>query len=234
MVFLDDEFIDKLNNSIPRQGMRMICEAYLAQQRNTANQGASPDSRYALAAHAFACLTEYAKSHRIDLPDLPNLTGTPKDEELIVAFFTKIESDIVRITRLHVINEYKKVYAMKFKTAFFYEFPQGDLERIQLRINELRSLISDSEDITVEHKQQLVKRLEKLHSELHKTMLDLDRLWGIVLEVGPVVERLGESAKPLVARIREIAEIVWAVQIRAQELPTNLPLRLPGNQPSED
>jgi len=50
---------------------------------------------------------------------------------------------------------------------------------------------------------------------------DLDRFWGLVGDAGVVLGKLGNDAKPIVDRIREIAEIVWKTQSRTEELPSN-------------
>ncbi|WP_275545184.1 hypothetical protein [Pseudomonas sp. Marseille-Q0931] len=106
-----------------------------------------------------------------------------------------------------------------FGNIFSYEFSQGDVERVQLLINELRVQIS-SADLEDGHKQRLLARLEKLQSELHKKISDLDRFWGLVGDAGVVVGKLGSDAKPIVDRIKEVADIVWRTQSRAEELPS--------------
>ncbi|WP_051604070.1 hypothetical protein [Methylobacter tundripaludum] len=118
----------------------------------------------------------------------------------------------------------------KFKatlgTSFCYEFSQGDMNRVQLLVNQIRDLISSSENLEADHQRRLLMRLEKLQSELHKRMPDLDRFWGLIGDAGVVLGKLGTDAKPVVDRVKEIADIVWQTQSRAEELPsgTNPPL----------
>ena len=59
-----------------------------------------------------------------------------------------------------------------------------------------------------------------MQSELHKRVSDLDRFWGLIGDAGVVLGKFGEDAQPFVERIREIAEIVWRTQSRAEELPS--------------
>lgn len=110
--------------------------------------------------------------------------------------------------------------------AFAYEFSKGDLDRIQLLINELRDQIAKSPLIEADHKRRLIKRLETLQKELHKRMSDVDRFWGLVGDAGVVLGKLGKDAKPIVDRIREIADIVWRTQARSEELPSDSPTPL--------
>ena len=89
----------------------------------------------------------------------------------------------------------------------------------------MRDNISASELFTSEHQQRLLRRLEKIQSELHKKVSDLDRFWGLIGDMGVVIGKFGKDAKPIVDRIREITNIVWTTQSRSEELPsgTNIP-----------
>jgi hypothetical protein len=65
-----------------------------------------------------------------------------------------------------------------------------------------------------------LKRLESLQAEIHKRVPDLDKFWGLIGDAGVVIGKFGKDAKPIVDRIREIADIVWRTQFRAEELPS--------------
>jgi hypothetical protein len=122
-----------------------------------------------------------------------------------------------------IFNNAKAKFAAKLGAGFAYEFSEGDLNKVQTSINELRDLISASEIIEDNHKQRLLKRLEHLQSELHKKMSDLDRFWGFVGDAGVVMGKFGKDAKPITDRIREIMKIVWNTQARAEELESGAP-----------
>lgn len=138
-------------------------------------------------------------------------------------FITEVESEVAGHATLLKINAYTARYENMLSDSFAYEFSQGDLERVQYLLNELRIQISALEELEESHKQRLLKRLEKLQSELHKRVSDLDRFWGLVGDAGVVMGKLGTDAKPIVDRIREIAQISWNTQSRAEELPSNSP-----------
>ena len=122
-----------------------------------------------------------------------------------------------------LFNDSQSSFAAKLGAGFVYELSEGDLNKVQTSINELRDLISDSELIEDNHKQRLLKRLERLQSELHKKMSDLDRFWGFVGDAGVVMGKLGEDAKPLTDRIKDIMNIIWRTQARAEELESGAP-----------
>lgn len=110
--------------------------------------------------------------------------------------------------------------------VFAYEFTEGDVDRIQTLINELREQINSSNLFETKHKERLLKRLEALQSEMHKKMSDLDKFWGLVGDAGIVLGKFGKDSKPFVDRIKEISDIIWRTQSRAEELPSGTPLPL--------
>ena len=107
-----------------------------------------------------------------------------------------------------------------------YEFSDNDLNRIQTLINELRDWIGKSKCFEEEHRQRLLRKLEKLQAELHKKIRNLDRFWGLFVDAGIAVGKFGEAVKPMVERIQEIADIVFKVQSAAEKVKGLLPMRL--------
>lgn len=115
-------------------------------------------------------------------------------------------------------------HTKKFQTllnsGFAYQFTQGDFDRIQILINELRDLLNKNETLEDEHKQRLLSRLEKLQTELHKRVSDLDRFWGVIIDFGAAMKKLGEDAKPIMDRVKELRYIGQSTQARTEELPS--------------
>ena len=154
--------------------------------------------------------------------------GTDKNQNInrISNFFIYINEEFSNRLTSNSIEEAKAKYDNLFKNSFSFEFSKGDLEKVQSLVNELRDIISKSELFTAEHKQRILKRLEKLQGELHKNVSDLDRFWGLIGDAGVVLGKFGQDAKPIVDRIRELVDIVWRTQARAEELPsgTTIPM----------
>ena len=144
----------------------------------------------------------------------------------IISIYNDVRAKFDAIQKDVNLEELRARFAIKFASAFAFEFSDGDLKRVQTLVNELRDIITSTEELEEDHKRRLLRRLEKLQSELHKRMSDLDRFWGLVGDAGIVMAKLGQDAKPIVDRIREIAEIVWCVQGKAAQLPSNTPLQL--------
>ena len=127
----------------------------------------------------------------------------------------------------------KGQYAAVLGKAFSFEFSQGDLDRVQALISELRKLISETPGFEDSHRRRLLLRLEKLQSELHKRMSDLDHFWGLIGDAGVALGKFGDDAKPLVDRFAEIVNIVWRTQAKAEELPSGASLPQLGHDRSK-
>ncbi|MBU1192244.1 MAG: hypothetical protein KKE76_11045 [Gammaproteobacteria bacterium] len=167
--------------------------------------------------------------------NIPELSGSTTDiVEQIVAFFTYTKAEMSEHVTQLKMAKFSNKYQAKFGSVFAYEFSDGDLQKIQTLITDLRKSISESSLFEADHKQRLLARLEKIQSELHKKMSDLDRLWGLVGDAGIALGKFGKDAKPIVDRIREISEIVWRTQSRAEELPSDTPMVLISNENDDD
>ncbi len=159
-----------------------------------------------------------SKGQNFEMLDLND--NMQENIELIVNFISTTRESFEKALTVNTITEVRDKYNRLLGNNFSYEFTSGDLNRIQELINELRSNISNSELFASEHKQRLLKRLEKIQSELHKRVSNLDKFWGLIGDAGVAVGKFGNDAKPFVDRIKEIAEIVWRTQSNAEELPS--------------
>ena len=170
----------------------------------------------------YALIIEMIKASLLPFP-LPghNISGQPAQDCPVIRDYlrqlrTACTAEAGRLNFQTASSRFSVSLGKKFR----YEFSQGDLTKIQALINELRDLISANTEVESEHQQRLLMRLEKLQAELHKKMSDLDRFWGLIGEAGVAIGKFGTNAKPIVDRIKEITEIVWQTQSRAEELPS--------------
>lgn len=162
---------------------------------------------------------------------IQEFSPTPGENEAIaiqnaINFAKAANEECIRIQTEQQVARTREAVALRYKASFGYEFTDGDLQRIQQLINELREQLVANQQLTAEHKQRVMQRLEALQRELHKRVSDLSRIYGLVGEAGVLLGKLGEDAKPFVDRIREIAQIGWRTQSRAEELPSDLELPL--------
>ena len=213
---LEKDFLDGLPDD-PNEAGRLVCEKIISAY-NTMSENEITERYY-----------DFIKAYEV-LKILADVSSAPVGKAGITGKYLKndIES-IINFCRASLVvfakfsvtsngDELRDILTKKFGALFLYEFTDGDLSRIQELLNELRNHIEDADGLEEEHRQRLLKRLERLQGELHKKVSDLDRFWGLVGDAGVVLGKLGEGAKPIVDRIREISEIVWRTQARREEL----------------
>jgi len=148
--------------------------------------------------------------------------------DCINGFAAHAKKEIAHRTETDKLQHYENVYEIALGNAFHYEFSEGDLKRIQSLLNQIRELISTAEELEEDHRDRLLRRLDKLQSEFHKKVSDLDRCWGFLMDLGLAVGLMAKNAEPLVGLVKQVVDIVWPEQARAWGLPSNLPFRLPG------
>jgi hypothetical protein len=169
------------------------------------------------------CLTEMA-GWNANLPPIGEniLTNIVAIQNKLTVIRTEVEKKIAE----SAYSRIKDRFTTQFRTSFVYEFSDGDLAAIQQLLNKLREQIQKCKPLDDDHRRRLLKRLENLQKELHKRMSDLDRFWGLVGEAGVVIAKLGEDAKPIIGCVKQITEIIWHAQGRAEQLPSNTPQNL--------
>jgi hypothetical protein len=202
-----------------------LCRLFLATYDNTSEE--EDALYYEDYLQLYALLSVYVEKHPHLIMEEATLVGSEtsdpgKIHDTIAMLHEEVGSRQAQLK----LSGFKEKYKNQLGRQFCYEFSQGDLDKIQSILNELRELLSHSESLDEEHKSRLLSRLENLQSEMHKKVSDLDRFWGLVGDAGVVIGKLGKDAKPMVDRIKEITEIVWRTQSRAEELPSGTPLNL--------
>jgi len=134
----------------------------------------------------------------------------------------EVMNKLARTAENHIVQVRVAASRQRYSAALskdvVYTFSDKHYSRLQDLLGGLRTLISGHPTLLPAHKHRLLRRLESLQTELRKTMANLDRFWGLVAEAGVVQGKLGAEARPLVERIREIAQIVWSTQAVANGL----------------
>lgn len=191
-----------------------------------------------ITAEVIARTYEEAYFAQLKLPEIPEVGhDSTEDIRRFIKYISKVKF-IIRpliddeVGSIKKNNFFSKIENKKkiLNKGFFYEFSDGDLDRVQSLINELREQISGSDLFEENHRSRLLRRLESLQSEIHKKMSDVDKIWGLVGEAGVVIGKFGKDAKPFVERIKELSQIAWKTQARAEELPSSSQNPLLGNE----
>jgi polyribonucleotide nucleotidyltransferase len=218
MPLFDEEYLNNLPDD-PNFAGYEICQKFMAfieSQRQKLSKTSKPDYEYFL--EVYALLETVSEANELEWP-LPALQDVDREKiaqeiwESVKETRAQLETYVLKNEEQRKLAELRGQFGASIKKAFVYEFSEGDLKIIQARLNELRALISESQVFDKGHKRRLLKRLEKLQQELHKKLSDLDHFWGLIGDAGVVLGKFGNDAKPIVDRIKEITQIVWAHSI---------------------
>lgn len=229
-----ERFIDSLPED-PIQAAYDICSEFIRKvaedERRNSSGISGVDNRlltYDEYLEAFGAFQAFCEAYNLQY-DFP-LLGKDISENIstIDSFFERTHGELQEATTDINVVRYKNKYLIRFGNVFAYEFSEGDINRIQELVNELREITTDSKLFDVRYKERLLKKIEALQSEINKKMLSLDRFYGFMGEAGVALGRFGNDVKPLVDRISELLRIVWRTQARAEELESGHPHPLLG------
>ncbi|MCG8037761.1 MAG: hypothetical protein JAZ19_12090 [Candidatus Thiodiazotropha taylori] len=223
-MFFSEDFIAEVEEN-PVIGIVKACNLTFDELSNLmTDENSWNESEHELLWEAASFISIVLKEEGIDLPfNFPEPTGDiQSNSKATHEYMQAVKKHFEEKSVLLKVQAYTGRYKSALRSSFAYEFSQGDLERIQILINELRLNIGENNTLDDGHKRRLLRRLENLQSELHKRVSDLDRFWGLVGDAGVVLGKLGKDAKPIVDRTRELAEIVWKTQARSEELPSDM------------
>ena len=228
--FFSDDFLDKLPDD-QHVALMAICQEY---DKLDGDAKARPDrlDDYLI---ALAIFKSYANKR-----EFPSEVVQPTDNpdatiKNIRTFFNRVQAQLTQLLNTVYLEQQMKKYTDRFGADSAYVFSDDDFQEIQNLINQIRDLITSSEVITVKHKRRLLERLERMQKELHKSTSDLDRFWGFIGEAGIALGKFGNDVKPLVDRIKDLANIVWkVVAIKELLLDRPSPISFPELPPKTD
>lgn len=220
----DDEFITMLRDE-PLRGLDLLCDQVLSDVAAGDPEEPWNDANYKLMIETYALLWSLQESGLLPVK-IPNIeiAGDVEGEcRLIFQNVRRIQGEVRGLTAQRELEKLTRQYTAALGVRFAYEFTAGDYVRLQKLLNEMRELITAAEGFEEDHRRRLLARLEKLQSELHKRISDLDHFWGLVGDAGVALGKFGKDAKPLVDRVREVVGIIWRTQSRAEELSSDTP-----------
>ncbi len=226
----DQDFLDSIEDD-PVLGILTAIQRHDRVAEDCAQSPDFLDAEIDAALQTYALILSIADAYNLYLGanEIETDLSIVETTKAIRSFLAEVQSQFAGHTSKKKLAALRRQFESSLGKQFAYEFSQGDLEQIQALINELRVQITSSTFFEEGHKNRLLKRLERLQSELHKRVPDVDRFWGLIGDAGVALGKFGNDAKPIVDRIKEIADIVWRTQSRAEELPTNTPSPLIGH-----
>ena len=223
-MLFDEDFLNTLAND-PIAGTIQICNTVI----NSIAYGhdwSERDCQNFVEAYTLLSEMQAAEILPVDhtFSIFPSSVSLERKTGVMNASILEIRKKCDEINEAANVEKLRKKFRTALSSGFKYEFSQGDLERVQKLINELRQEVSGCDDLEDGHKTRVLKRLESLQSEVHKKMSDIDKFFGLVSDASVILAKIGNDAKPIVDRVRELADIVLRTQTRAEELPSGTPL----------
>ncbi len=207
--------------SEPLAGVLRIIE-HVQHSMSVDTQGFDSDDQ-SLLLEAFALVSSLSAANLISVDVYePEVSGNTNSVcTVILQYFNAIQSDLETQATALKLESLKRKFTAVITGGFGYEFTDGDIKRVQALINELRELLAADSSLDENHKKRLLLRLEALQKELHKKISNLNSFYSLLGDAGVVLGKLGTDAKPFIDRIREIVQIGWKAQARAEELPSS-------------
>lgn len=217
---IPEGLVERVTNE-PLTGLLDVIE-YVQFHMSEDSNGFNGDD-HDLLLEAFALIVSVAEADLIYLDyQTPDLPGSAAGACTVIwQYLNGVEAKLREQATAIKLESLKRRFTTAVAGGFAYEFTDGDIKRVQDLINELRCLLAADSSLDADHKSRLLRRLEALQRELHKKISDLSKFWTLVGDAGVALGKLGTDAKPIVDRIREIVQIGWKSQARAEELPSS-------------
>lgn len=209
---LPESLIKKLLDENPYVALQALCEKYQEFYRESLSKSENQTIELyseAISAHSF--IQSFASKWQLQptkfAPESNRNTNIKRLTDLVFEISGKAEKKYSEIAA----EEASEKYDSMFGNIYSYKIPEKDFQRIQTLVNELRDQINKSKEIKEEHKKRLIKRLDKLQSELNKDMANFDRFWGVAIEVSGHIGIVCENIKPFFDTINEMVDIVTKI-----------------------
>ncbi|MBM2813682.1 MAG: hypothetical protein HW421_444 [Ignavibacteria bacterium] len=162
--------------------------------------------------------------------NFPKLAFNKKENmALIITFFRSRDRVIDRLLKeqssQHELSSKKDMFKSMLSTKFSYNFEPSEYTRLNDLLNELSKKLIDavgnssSENFIT----RLNKRITALQQQLQMKMPSLDEYWGLIGGIGAFIGAYSAQAKPYVDNMKEIINIIWVVQARAEGLGDRAP-----------
>jgi len=162
MIF-DEEFLEYLKNN-PLEGtirlVRIVRENLREDEREW------HESDYLTFLEAYALVVEIVESQLLPIPS-PSfvIRGNMNDDCMhINQYLNALEEYCTSEASKLKVGSLRTHFKAFLGSGFSYEFSQGDLERVQVLVNQVRDLISQSHGLEKDHQRRLLARLEKLQA----------------------------------------------------------------------
>lgn len=215
-----DELLAKVNDEPVQAGLE-ICTYVSDKIRRV-----SGDAQTNLLLEAGMVLDRMIKNNLIkSAQKLPSVTGgKPENPADFVSFISAVHKELKAVVEHDKAMQFQEQIEQRLNRtitgSFGYELTDGDFKEVQGLLDQLRSAITSSTELKEDHRQRLLKRLERVQSELHKKLSTLDGLYCLAIEASIVAGTIGKNAEPIARVAKAIAGITWRTHSHTEGLPS--------------
>lgn len=220
----DDAFVANLPDD-RWEALAQVCSRFIEWFKPI--EGNTQFDQHGLIVDAYALLRtliSHHKEHLKGIPDSYTVHGNREDDvNTIVAQFNSINKKAHEVLGNRSAAQHFAVSSERYEAMLAgelrIEFHDDEIKQLQVLINELRDAISGCESLEANHKYRLLRRLERLQTELHKEVSNLDSMWMFIGDAAFVLGQAAEDAKPIFGGIRAIMKIARIAMGRTHGLP---------------
>jgi len=155
-VIFTADFIERLRED-PVVETIMICDLTIQKLSAEGNEGWS-DKDFDILVEAYSLLVELMESGLLPIVvDIPNIEdGSPGQCPILYAFVSQVREECKAEAAKIRVTALRNRFRVSLASGFAYEFSQGDLDRVQDLVNQLRSLISATSNLGQEQQRRLL------------------------------------------------------------------------------
>ena len=180
--------------------------------------------QFELSVQAYALVREYSAAYAPQFKPQTTLDLNPankgKSIQIVASSFEQILTLIETERTSQSLENFEQRAKALVKKVDAIEFTDGDINRLQELINEMRDIATETTELGERHQLRILARLEKLQAEIHKRVTKLDQAWLLMPEIGLALGQFGENAAPMWDRLNETLRIVAGAEARRAQLPS--------------
>lgn len=215
----DESFIEQLSSD-PLEALQKIITLANSHIGNTK----IVEEQFELAGQAYALVCEYSAAYASQFEPQLARELSPDNKQNSVNIVASSFAQILKLIEDEQASRSVKSFEERAKALVrkvdVIEFTEGDLNRLQELINEMRGITSETDELGERHRLRILEKLEKLQAELHKRVTKLDQAWLLMPEIGLALGKFGKNAAPMWDRLNETLRIVASAEARRAELPS--------------
>ena len=220
-MLFSNEFINALKSS-PLNGCIQVVRLVTEQVTQHAHGWQDKDHEILTEAYAVVSVVLDAGLIKVDIEE-PVLRGKLKEDcTAINQFLTRLGRECIQLKSSQRIETLKASVRQTLGIVpavtgpLPYEPGVKELQRMGELLTQMATALSAFSALSEEHRARLVKRVERVRSELSSSMADFDRFWGLLGDARVMIVKIGDQARPLVSRLSELSELAWGIQARGE------------------